>query len=94
MPGISRITQDTAGGTIVGVLAPKVFVNGTPIAVKGAAVSGHGPGCMAVQSWRLILLPYLPIASLFAGKEIKPAAVMQRPVQAMYLRAKTILQLL
>lgn len=44
MPGISRITQDTAGGTIVGVLAPKVYVNGTPIAVKDAAVSGHGPG--------------------------------------------------
>ena len=42
MPGVSRVNQDTAGGTIIGVLAPRVFVNGKPIAVQGAAVAGHG----------------------------------------------------
>jgi len=42
MPGISRVGVDAAGGTITGNLAPTVFVNGSPIAVKGAAVAGHG----------------------------------------------------
>lgn len=47
MPGIARVNQDTAGGTIVGVLAPTVFVNGRPIAVQGAAVVGHGTAAHA-----------------------------------------------
>lgn len=42
MPGISRVGVDAAGGTITGNLAPTVFVNGAPIAVKGAAVASHG----------------------------------------------------
>ena len=42
MPGISRVGVDAAGGTIVGNLAPTVKVNGSPVAVKGATVSGHG----------------------------------------------------
>jgi uncharacterized Zn-binding protein involved in type VI secretion len=42
MPGIARVGQDSAGSVIVGNLAPTVFVNGKPIAVKGAAVTGHG----------------------------------------------------
>jgi uncharacterized Zn-binding protein involved in type VI secretion len=42
MPGISRVNQDTAGGTITGNLAPTVFVNGNPIACLGAAVQSHG----------------------------------------------------
>lgn len=42
MPGISRVGVDAAGGTIVGNLAPTVLVNGSPVAVKGAAVAGHG----------------------------------------------------
>ena len=42
MPGVSRVGTDKAGGTIVGNLAPTVFVNGVPIAVKGASVAGHG----------------------------------------------------
>jgi uncharacterized Zn-binding protein involved in type VI secretion len=42
MPGISRVGVDSAGGTITGNLAPTVFVNGSPIAVTGAAVAGHG----------------------------------------------------
>jgi uncharacterized Zn-binding protein involved in type VI secretion len=42
MPGIARVGQDTAGGTITGSLAPTVIVNGFPIAVKGAAVAPHG----------------------------------------------------
>ncbi len=44
MPGVSRVGVDSAGGTIVGSLAPTVVVNGSPIAVKGAAVAGHGLG--------------------------------------------------
>lgn len=44
MPGVSRVGQDTAGGTIVGVLAPTVFVNGAPVVVLGADVHPHGPG--------------------------------------------------
>ncbi len=47
MPGIARVNLDTAGGTIVGALAPTVFVNGKPIAVKGAAVAGHGTAAHA-----------------------------------------------
>ena len=42
MPGISRVNVDTAGGTITGNLAPTVFVQGSPIAVFGAAVASHG----------------------------------------------------
>lgn len=42
MPGISRVGVDAAGGTIVGNLAPTVFVNGAPIVVKGADVQPHG----------------------------------------------------
>lgn len=44
MAGIARATQDTAGGTITGVLAPTVFVNGKPIACKGATVAPHESG--------------------------------------------------
>lgn len=44
MPGVARIGQDQAGGTIVGVLAPTVFVNGSNVAVIGAAVEPHGTG--------------------------------------------------
>jgi uncharacterized Zn-binding protein involved in type VI secretion len=42
MPGVARVNQDTAGGMIVGILAPTVFVDGRPVAVQGAAVAGHG----------------------------------------------------
>lgn len=44
MPGIARVTQDNAGGLITGNLAPTVFINGKPIAVKGASIQGHGLG--------------------------------------------------
>ena len=44
MPGVSRINVDSAGGTIVGNLAPTVKVNNQPVAVEGAAVVGHGRG--------------------------------------------------
>lgn len=47
MPGIARVNQDSAGGLITGNLAPTVFINGSPIAVKGAAVQGHGSGTHA-----------------------------------------------
>ena len=55
MPGVSRVTVDTAVGTIVGNLAPKVIVEGVPIVVKGAAVEPHArcpipPHCDAVMS--------------------------------------------
>ncbi|MFC4213990.1 PAAR domain-containing protein [Pseudophaeobacter arcticus] len=42
MPGVSRISQDAAGGTLIGVLAPTVVVNGSPVAVLDCAVEGHG----------------------------------------------------
>lgn len=38
-----RIVRDFAGGTIIGNLAPTVFVNGIPISVLGDPVEGHGP---------------------------------------------------
>ena len=41
MQGVSRVGADAAGGTIVGNLAPTVFVNGKPIAVKGALLFNH-----------------------------------------------------
>jgi len=44
MPGVSRVGVDAAGGTIVGNLAPTVFVNGVPIVVLNATVQGHGLG--------------------------------------------------
>lgn len=40
--GIGRVTEDIAGGPIIGALAPSVIVNGKPVAVVGAAVAGHG----------------------------------------------------
>ncbi len=42
MPGVSRITTDSAGGTLIGVLAAKVFVNGNNVAVLNCAIQGHG----------------------------------------------------
>lgn len=44
MPGVARVNVDVAGGLITGNLAPTVFVNGSPIAVFGAQVQGHGGG--------------------------------------------------
>lgn len=43
MPGISRVGVDSAGGVIIGNLAPTVFVNGAPCVVEGAAVTPHPP---------------------------------------------------
>lgn len=42
--GAARTKKDRAGGIIIGVLAPTVFVNGVPISVKGDPVMPHGPG--------------------------------------------------
>ena len=42
MPGISRVNQDTAGGTILGGGQDFVTVEGTRWAVKGDAIAGHG----------------------------------------------------
>ena len=47
MPGVSRVDQDSAGGLIIGDLAPTVIINGTPVTVKGAQVTGHGEGLHA-----------------------------------------------
>ena len=44
MSGIARVTQDSAVGLITGVLAPNVFINGKPIALRGATVTPHGVG--------------------------------------------------
>jgi uncharacterized Zn-binding protein involved in type VI secretion len=40
--GIARTGQDKAGAVIIGVLAPTVFANGTPVSVVGDPVQGHG----------------------------------------------------
>lgn len=44
MPGVSRVGVDSAGGRIIGPLAPSVLVNGAPVAVLGAPVLPHGKG--------------------------------------------------
>lgn len=41
--GVSRVGEDSAGGIILGMGAPTVFVNGRPVVVVGDAVSPHGP---------------------------------------------------
>ena len=41
--GVSRVGVDSAGGIILGMGAPTVFVNGRPVVVVGDAVSPHGP---------------------------------------------------
>lgn len=40
--GAARVDIDVAGGVIIGILAPTVFVNGTNISVIGDPVAGHG----------------------------------------------------
>lgn len=47
MPGIARISQDTAGGTILGGGQSFARVEGTLWAVLGDAVAPHGPGIHA-----------------------------------------------
>lgn len=42
MPGIARVGQDSAGGTILGGGQSFVRVQGTAWAVLGDAVAGHG----------------------------------------------------
>lgn len=47
MPGIARVGVDSAGGVIKDALVPSVKVNGAPIVVKGAGITGHGAGAHA-----------------------------------------------
>ncbi len=42
MPGISRVGQDVAGGTILNGGNASVFANGAIVAVRGSGVTGHG----------------------------------------------------
>ena len=42
MPAVTRISKDSAGGTIIGNQATTVFVNGVCICVLGDRVQGHG----------------------------------------------------
>ena len=42
MGGIARVGKDTAGGRIIGNLAPTVQVDNSPVVVKGAVVESHG----------------------------------------------------
>jgi len=53
MAGVSRVYQDTAGGTILGG-AGNVYVNGMPVALLYSPVAGHGKnehgGPIMVQS--------------------------------------------
>lgn len=44
MRGASRVNIDTAGGLIVGNLAPDVFVENRNITVVGASINPHGVG--------------------------------------------------
>lgn len=44
------MSVDSAGGVIVGNLAPTVFVNGSPVVVLGSAVTGHGLGVHAAPT--------------------------------------------
>ena len=39
----ARVVSEFAGGTIIGILAPTVFVNGINISVVGDPVESHGP---------------------------------------------------
>lgn len=43
MPGVTRKSADTAGGTLIQG-SPDVFVDGNPAVRIGDAVAGHGPG--------------------------------------------------
>jgi len=47
MKGVGRVGVDSAGDIIIGVIAPDVIVNGSPIVLVGAAVTGHGDGVHA-----------------------------------------------
>ena len=42
MPGIVRVGQDVAGGTILNGGNGTVFANGTLVAVRGSGGAGHG----------------------------------------------------
>jgi uncharacterized Zn-binding protein involved in type VI secretion len=39
-----RVWQDMAIGTVIGSLAPTVFINGTPVAVVGDPIAPHPKG--------------------------------------------------
>lgn len=43
MPGATRKSQDSCGGTLVAG-SPNVITNGTPQVRVGDAIQGHGPG--------------------------------------------------
>ena len=47
MPGVSRVSLDSAGGPIAEALAPSVKINGAQVAVLGCAVTPHGPAAHA-----------------------------------------------
>ena len=51
MPGISRLYQDRAGGTLISGNNATVHANGSPVAVLGTQVAGHGdcPHCSATM---------------------------------------------
>lgn len=44
MPGVARVTMDSAGGPIIGGGNFKAFADGSLVAVVGDAVAGHAPG--------------------------------------------------
>ena len=47
MTGVARTAQDRTGGLIIGVLAPNVYVENTPIVVQGAQITPYGDDCKA-----------------------------------------------
>lgn len=47
MPGVSRVNVDACGDKVIDPKTGTVFVNNSPISVKGADVKGHGSGSHA-----------------------------------------------
>lgn len=47
MPAVTRVTQDTAGGILIGGGNHHVYCNGTLVTVLGDLVAPHGPGIHA-----------------------------------------------
>lgn len=43
MPGATRVSQDSAGATIIGPGATNVFVNSKPLSLVGDKVTPHNP---------------------------------------------------
>ncbi len=50
MLGVARLNADSAGGALIGDLAPTVYANGNKVAVLGCAIAGHGTSSHAAPT--------------------------------------------